>query len=179
MAISLLSVFGFNTVLTNTTFNAQTEIKPITSFELDKYRLFNASLKRLNSENIEIKIFNISSESLLKLYIEQIEEGTLLESGWEFGKVYLEEKRHCDCGAPVFELAHCSGCGTSSLNAEELVVSGGKRQLSVRIGELLDDYADEVEQQPDDSEQEGVEDEVELTKHAQVFSPLKSDASTI
>ena len=102
-------------------------------------------------------------------------EGTLLESGWEFGKVYLEEKRHCDCGAPVFELAHCSGCGTSSLNAEELVVSGGKRQLSVRIGELLDDYADEVEQQPDDSEQEGVEDEVELTKHAQVFSPLKSE----
>jgi LPS O-antigen subunit length determinant protein (WzzB/FepE family) len=43
MAVSLLSVFGFNTVLPNTTFNAQTEIKPITSFELDKYRLFNAS----------------------------------------------------------------------------------------------------------------------------------------
>jgi LPS O-antigen subunit length determinant protein (WzzB/FepE family) len=43
MAISLLSVFGFNTVLPNTTFNAQTEIKPITSFEFDKYRLFNAT----------------------------------------------------------------------------------------------------------------------------------------
>lgn len=102
-------------------------------------------------------------------------QDTFLENGWEFGKVYLEEKRHCDCGAPVFELAHCSGCGTSSLNAEELVVSGGKRQLSVRIGELLDDYADEVEQLPDDAEQEEQEDEVLMAKHAQIFSPLKSE----
>ena len=81
MAISLLSVFGFNTVLPNTTFIAQTDIKPITSFELDKYRLFNASLKRFDSENVEVKIFNISKQSLLELYIEQIEEGTLLETG--------------------------------------------------------------------------------------------------
>jgi LPS O-antigen subunit length determinant protein (WzzB/FepE family) len=81
MAIFLLSVFGFNTVLPNTTFNAQTKIKPITSFELDKYRLFNASLKRFDSENVEVLIFNISKESLLALYIEQIEEGSLLETG--------------------------------------------------------------------------------------------------
>jgi LPS O-antigen subunit length determinant protein (WzzB/FepE family) len=81
MAVSLLSVFGFNTVLPNTTFNAQTEIKPITSFELDKYRLFNASLKRFDSDNVEVNIFNISKESLLELYIEQIEEGALLETG--------------------------------------------------------------------------------------------------
>jgi LPS O-antigen subunit length determinant protein (WzzB/FepE family) len=81
MAISLLSVFGFNTVLPNTTFIAQTEIKPITSFELDKYRLFNASLKRFDSENVEVKIFNISKQSLLELYIEQIQEGSLLETG--------------------------------------------------------------------------------------------------
>jgi len=81
MAISLLSVFGFNIVLPNTTFIAQTDIKPITSYELDKYRLFNASLKRFDSENVEVKIFNISKESLLTLYIEQIEEGGLLETG--------------------------------------------------------------------------------------------------
>ena len=81
MAVSLLSVFGFNTVLPNTTFNAQTEIKPITSFEFDKYRLFNGSLKIFDSENVEVKIFNISRKSLLTLYIEQIEEGSLLEIG--------------------------------------------------------------------------------------------------
>jgi chain length determinant protein (polysaccharide antigen chain regulator) len=81
MAIFLLSVLGFNTVFPNTTFNAQTEIKPITSFEFDKYRLFNASLKKFDSDNKEVKIFNISKEILLTLYIEQIEEGTLLETG--------------------------------------------------------------------------------------------------
>jgi LPS O-antigen subunit length determinant protein (WzzB/FepE family) len=83
MAVSLLSVFGFNTVLPNKTFTAQTEIKPITSFEFDKYRLFNASLKKINSENVEVNNFNILKESLLALYIEQIEEGTLLETGIE------------------------------------------------------------------------------------------------
>ena len=81
MAISLLSVFGFNIVLPNKTFIAQTEIKPITSFEFDKYRLFNASLKRFDADNEEVKIFNISKEALLTLYIEQIDEGTLLEIG--------------------------------------------------------------------------------------------------
>ena len=81
MAISLLSVFGFNIVLPNKTFIAQTEIKPITSFEFDKYRLFNASLKRFDADNVEVKIFNISKEALLTLYIEQIDEGTLLEIG--------------------------------------------------------------------------------------------------
>ena len=70
MAVSLLSVFGFNTVLPNTTFNAQTEIKPITSFEFDKYRLFNAT-----------GVFEVKKNDLLNLYIEQIEEGTLLETG--------------------------------------------------------------------------------------------------
>ena len=80
ITVSLLSVFGFNTVLPNKIFIAQTEIKPITSTELDKYRLFNASLKRFDSENVEVDIFNISKESLLSLYIEEIEEGTLLET---------------------------------------------------------------------------------------------------
>ena len=62
IAVSLLSVFGFNIVKPNTTFTASTEIKPITSFEFDKYRLFNA-----------IGVFGVQRESLLDLYIEQIE----------------------------------------------------------------------------------------------------------
>ena len=70
MAISLLSVFGFNIIKPNTTFNAQTEIKPITSFEFDKYRLFNAT-----------GVFVVKKNDLLSLYIEQIEEGSLLETG--------------------------------------------------------------------------------------------------
>jgi len=45
VAVSLLSVFGFNIVKPNTTFTATTEIRPIASFEFDKYSLFNSSLK--------------------------------------------------------------------------------------------------------------------------------------
>ena len=69
MAFSLLSVFGFNIVKPNTTFTATTYIKPITSFEFDKYSLFNAT-----------GIFEVKRKSLLNLYIEQIEEGSLLET---------------------------------------------------------------------------------------------------
>jgi chain length determinant protein (polysaccharide antigen chain regulator) len=72
IAISLLSVFGFNIVKPNTTFIAQTEIKPITSFEFDKYRLFNAT-----------GVFEIKRNDLLDLYIEELEEGSLLETGIE------------------------------------------------------------------------------------------------
>ena len=60
LAVSLLSVFGFNIINPDTTFIAQTEIKPITSFQLDKYMLFYASLKRFDKKNTEINIFNIS-----------------------------------------------------------------------------------------------------------------------
>ncbi|MDB4239105.1 Wzz/FepE/Etk N-terminal domain-containing protein [Alphaproteobacteria bacterium] len=87
VAVSLLSVFGFNIVKPNTTFTATTKIKPITSGEFDKYILFNASLNIIeNEDNIdkEDKIFNIfeiTPTSLLNSYIEVIEEGVLLETG--------------------------------------------------------------------------------------------------
>ena len=95
IAVSLLSVFGFNIVKPNTTFTATTEIKPITSFEFDKYSLFNESLKvidkgekeekedkedKANKADRVFKIFEITPKTLLSLYIEQIEEGTLLET---------------------------------------------------------------------------------------------------
>ena len=69
IVVSLLSVFGFNIVKPNTTFTASTEIKPITSFEFDRYSLFNAT-----------GVFEIKRQTLLNLYIEQIEEGPLLET---------------------------------------------------------------------------------------------------
>ncbi len=84
MAISLLSVFGFNIIIPNKTFIAQTEIKPITSFEFDKYRLFNASLNLIEKDLKRDKvIFEITPESLLKMYVEQLDEGSLLEAGIE------------------------------------------------------------------------------------------------
>ena len=96
VAASLLSVFVFNIFKPNQNFITTTEIKPITSSEFDKYRMFNSSLKIIEKEKKEekvenkekkeekvdkkFKIFEITQKSLLALYIEQIEEGSLLES---------------------------------------------------------------------------------------------------
>ena len=85
VSFSLISVYGFNLLKPNTSFIATTEIKPITSVEFDKYRLFNASLqiiKKKEQEKEEIlNIFEVSENSLLNLYLEKIEEGSLLEEG--------------------------------------------------------------------------------------------------
>ena len=84
-AVSLLTVFCFNVIKPNTNFTATTEIKPVTSFEFDKYRTFNSSLKIIvkdekdkkdekdendeqdEKENIIFNIFEITQESLLDL----------------------------------------------------------------------------------------------------------------
>ena len=89
IAVSLLSVFGFNIVITNTTFIASTEIKPITSFEFDKYSLFNVT-----------GVFEVKRETLLNLYIEQIEEGSLLETAVE--KFNLINKDNFDNDTNIF-----------------------------------------------------------------------------
>ncbi|MDC0134645.1 hypothetical protein OAI36_01175 [Alphaproteobacteria bacterium] len=98
VAVSLLSVLGFNTVKPNTTFTATTEIKPITSIEFDKYILFNSSLSIIEKEEKEDKedkvfnIFEITPKSLLNLYVEVIEEGFLLETGIDkFGLINKED----------------------------------------------------------------------------------------
>ena len=86
IAISLLSVFVFNILKSDTTFTARTEIKPINSFTLDQYNLFNSSLKEIESDykgfedNKLFNIYEITEKSLLDLYIYQIEEGSLLET---------------------------------------------------------------------------------------------------
>ena len=87
IVVFLLSVFGFNIVKPYKNFTAITEIKPISSFVFDKYRLFNSSLKIIEKENKDkdkdkdkdFQIFEITEKSLLKLYIEKIEDGSLLE----------------------------------------------------------------------------------------------------
>ena len=92
IAISLLLVLAFNIVIPNKTITATTQIKPITSYEFDRYKLFNSSLlvikKEVKKDNEDIKdkvdksfnIFEITQKSLLDLYLEQIEEGSLLET---------------------------------------------------------------------------------------------------
>ena len=81
VVVSLLSVLGFNILKPDTTFTATTVIKPITSVVFDKYILFNSSLSKIKIKDKEEKVFNIfeiTQKSLLELYIEVIEESSLL-----------------------------------------------------------------------------------------------------
>jgi DEAD/DEAH box helicase domain-containing protein len=48
---------------------------------------------------------------------------SLSEVQWPFGKLYLEPRRRCTCGAPVFELIACQECGAIYLRA---AVAGNK-----------------------------------------------------
>ena len=98
ISISLLSVYAFNIVNPNKIFTAKTDIKPITSVEFDKYRLFNSSLKIIEIQEQEDKtiekifnIFEITPESLFSLYIEKIEEGSLLEIGIDKFNLFNKE----------------------------------------------------------------------------------------
>ena len=75
ISVSLLPVIGFNILKPSPPFTALTEIKPITSLEFDKYLMFNSSLKF-----IEKKESKITKETLLTEYVEQIEEGSILET---------------------------------------------------------------------------------------------------
>jgi replicative superfamily II helicase len=45
--------------------------------------------------------------------------GSLLDDiAWPFGAVYLEPRKHCSCGSPVYELVACNHCGAIYLHAE-------------------------------------------------------------
>ncbi|EPX7148482.1 DEAD/DEAH box helicase, partial [Escherichia coli] len=49
----------------------------------------------------------------------------LNQSDWPFGQVWFEQRQYCDCGAPVFEVLRCSGCGSAYLSAKEEVRGDG------------------------------------------------------
>ena len=101
--------------------------------------------------------------------------GTALENGWKFGMVYTHERSHCECGAPVFELTHCSDCGTPSLAAAKNTADGGIKLIEPREVDLLDDYADEIELRGDEQSEEDEEVlETEFEANVQIFA--KGDA---
>ena len=68
VAFSVLSVFGYQTFQPQPNFEASTEIKPITSVEAERYRQSNA-----------LGFFEVTPNTLLNLYIEQLDERTLFE----------------------------------------------------------------------------------------------------
>ncbi|GGI75007.1 DEAD/DEAH box helicase [Shewanella hanedai] len=98
---------------------------------------------------------------------------TQLENGWEFGIVYHQEKTICDekCGAPVFELTHCSDCNTPTLAAMKTTGDKGIKFIVNRNVDLLDDYADEVD---NDVEDDDTPIETDIEAYIQLFSEKTS-----
>jgi len=60
-------------------------------------------------------------------------KGTALDDGqWQFGKVYTEPRKHCQCGAPVYELRSCNDCNTIYLWALDVTVDATRRLVQTQ-----------------------------------------------
>lgn len=85
----------------------------------------------------------------------RLRKGSPLESPeWPYGAIYLEERRHCDCGSPVFELRSCNDCNGTFLWARRLHKSDGRFYLSHDQDLETDDFALDVEVEEGSDEQE-------------------------
>ena len=79
---------------------------------------------------------------------------TLQSDDWNFGKVFTNLKHTCECGAPVFELVSCQGCGTSYLACEEKLHQGNT-YLRPRILDFdEDEFVLDIEQPESDADEE-------------------------
>lgn len=87
-------------------------------------------------------------------------KGTSLESPeWPFGLIYFDERRQCECGAPVYELRSCNDCNTSLLWAR-LVSKSGKDYLFAAKESNDDEFSLEVESVEDEAERPAEEKEI-------------------
>ncbi|WP_419620680.1 DEAD/DEAH box helicase [Thiolapillus sp.] len=75
---------------------------------------------------------------------------TLNEETWPFGAIYMDPRKHCGCGSPVYEVATCSDCGSVYLLAGES--DGYLRHL--QPPHLLDDFELDLEEQQEENQDE-------------------------
>lgn len=69
------------------------------------------------------------------------------DAAWGFGAVWLAQRDHCECGAPVFELLACTECGTPHLVAGR--ESGAIARLIPHRGAQTDEFIVDEEPDPD------------------------------
>lgn len=85
-------------------------------------------------------------------------KGTALDTpAWHYGKVYTEERRHCECGSPVYELRSCNDCNTTFLWAQ-LSYRDDQHSLRQIQEEADDEFSLDVEvseEEQNDAEQDG------------------------
>jgi len=82
----------------------------------------------------------------------------LQNKDWSFGQIWSEQRLFCDCGAPVFEVLRCSGCGTAYLSAKEELKNDGTTWLSAQPTVAdEDEFALEVDLYRDDEDEDSEE----------------------
>jgi len=66
---------------------------------------------------------------------------------WQFGMVYMSRRTSCNCGAPVFEMVSCTGCGTSLqlANAESNAGNADTHLTLTRPDSSIDEFALDIE----------------------------------
>ncbi|RDE49212.1 MAG: DUF1998 domain-containing protein [Candidatus Accumulibacter meliphilus] len=77
------------------------------------------------------------------------------DSNWPFGQVYLEPRKHCDCGSPAYEVVSCGECGMAHLLASDS--SGSLVHLQPQAA--LDEFELDVEPQGEKGEDDTADDE--------------------
>lgn len=94
----------------------------------------------------------------------------LNQSDWPFGQVWFEQRQYCDCGAPVFEVLRCSGCGSAYLSAKEEMRGDGTNWLVAQPAAAeVDEFALDVDVYSED------EDNDELDNNSQFDRLIASD----
>lgn len=81
-----------------------------------------------------------------------IRSGTLSSESWHFGEIYLEPRKHCDCGSPAYDLVTCSDCGTPFLLggvSAKGFVTHLRRQQALDEFELEMETSDDEDHEPD------------------------------
>ncbi|MCE9854197.1 DEAD/DEAH box helicase [Shewanella chilikensis] len=79
---------------------------------------------------------------------------------WSFGMVYLEDRTHCSCGAPLMQLVSCEECNESFLQTS--TTSQGK--LIDPSQQQVDEFS--LDEEPSDTYEETKDKDSELLSHS-------------
>ncbi len=85
----------------------------------------------------------------------------LMHEDWRFGMVYMDERRRCGCGAPVYPLISCNDCNETFLSAD-IASSGSVRSLVPPLPQEVDEFTLDRDAEERDAESEEPGDDVSV-----------------
>ncbi|WP_157609021.1 DEAD/DEAH box helicase [Variovorax sp. Root411] len=86
--------------------------------------------------------------------------GTKLDDPeWPFGMVFTDDRRRCECGAPVFPLVSCNDCNETYLEAE-INSRAGRRWLLPPLPSEVDEFL--LDRDPEERENEAEMDDADV-----------------